>query len=102
MAGISLADIADLLGHKDLATTQIYAKVQQEHLRTVLGKLTLGRRLPQIERCVTQTRFTQADPISDENQKLLTEGNLKDESNGMAEREGVFSPDPAKARKDEA
>ena len=33
MAGVSLADIADLLGHKDLATTQIYAKVQQEHLR---------------------------------------------------------------------
>jgi hypothetical protein len=28
MAGVSLADIADLLGHKDLATTQIYAKVQ--------------------------------------------------------------------------
>ena len=40
MAGCSLADIADLLGHKDLATTQIYAKVQQEHLRTVVGKLS--------------------------------------------------------------
>ena len=40
MAGVSLADISDLLGHKDLATTQIYAKVQQEHLRTVISKLT--------------------------------------------------------------
>jgi site-specific recombinase XerD len=40
MAGASLADIGDLLGHKDLATTQIYAKVQQEHLRAVIGKLT--------------------------------------------------------------
>jgi site-specific recombinase XerD len=40
MAGVSLADIADLLGHKDLATTQIYAKVQQEHLRTAISKLT--------------------------------------------------------------
>src|SRR5205823_5257853 len=40
MAGASLADIADLLGHKDLATTQIYAKVQQDHLRTVIAKLT--------------------------------------------------------------
>ena len=40
MADVSLADIADLLGHKDRATTQIYAKVQQEHLRTVIGKLT--------------------------------------------------------------
>lgn len=40
MAGASLADIGDLLGHKDLATTQIYAKVHQEHLRTVIAKLT--------------------------------------------------------------
>lgn len=40
MAGVSLADIADLLGHKDLATTQIYAKVQQEHLRQVIAKLS--------------------------------------------------------------
>ena len=40
MAGVNLADIADLLGHRDLATTQIYAKVQQEHLRTVIAKLT--------------------------------------------------------------
>src|SRR5687768_9027222 len=38
-AGANLADIADLLGHKDLATTQIYAKVQQDHLRAVIGKL---------------------------------------------------------------
>jgi site-specific recombinase XerD len=27
MAGVGLADIADLLGHADFATTQIYAKV---------------------------------------------------------------------------
>lgn len=40
MAGVSLADIADLLGHKDLATTQIYAKVHQEHLRSVITKIT--------------------------------------------------------------
>jgi hypothetical protein len=39
MAGVSLADIADLLGHKDLATTQIYAKVHQEHLRMAIAKL---------------------------------------------------------------
>lgn len=39
MSGVSLADIADLLGHKDLATTQIYAKVHQEHLRAALAKL---------------------------------------------------------------
>jgi site-specific recombinase XerD len=40
MAGASLADIGELLGHSDLATTQIYAKVQQEHLRAVIAKLT--------------------------------------------------------------
>jgi len=40
MAGVSLADIADLMGHKDLATTQIYAKVLQEHLRAAVGRLS--------------------------------------------------------------
>ncbi|HXN59693.1 MAG TPA: tyrosine-type recombinase/integrase [Acidimicrobiales bacterium] len=40
MAGVNLADIGDLLGHRDLATTQIYAKVQQEHLRKMVSKLT--------------------------------------------------------------
>ena len=40
MAGVNLADIADLLGHKDLATTQIYAKVLQDHLRQVVSKLS--------------------------------------------------------------
>jgi integrase len=48
MAGVSLADIADLLGHKDLATTQIYAKVHQEHLRAAIAKLNtvVGRDAP--------------------------------------------------------
>lgn len=40
MAGVSLADIADLLGHRDLATTSIYAKVHQEHLRGAVSKLS--------------------------------------------------------------
>jgi integrase/recombinase XerD len=40
MAGVSLADIADLMGHTDLATTQIYAKVEQQYLRSVIDKLT--------------------------------------------------------------
>ena len=39
MAGVSLADIADLMGHRDLSTTQIYAKVVQEHLRKAAAKL---------------------------------------------------------------
>ena len=40
MACVNLADITDLLGHKDLATTQIYAKVLQDHLRHVVAKLS--------------------------------------------------------------
>ena len=40
MAGVKLADIADLLGHKDLATTPLYAKVLQDDLRQVVTKLS--------------------------------------------------------------
>jgi site-specific recombinase XerD len=36
MAGVSLADIGDLLGHAKFATTQIYEKVQHEHLRKMI------------------------------------------------------------------
>lgn len=39
MAGVPLTSIADLMGHADLATTQIYAKVQIEHLREAVGRL---------------------------------------------------------------
>jgi integrase/recombinase XerD len=40
MAGVPLANIADLMGHRDLATTQIYAKVQIDHLREAVSHLT--------------------------------------------------------------
>ena len=70
MAGVSLADIADLLGHKDLATTQIYAKVQQEHLRSVVGKLTAS--LPGAKKSdASLKRVTQGDEASDDDQKLF-------------------------------
>jgi hypothetical protein len=39
MSGVSLPDIADLMGHADIRTTQIYAKVMQEHLRREIAKL---------------------------------------------------------------
>ncbi len=39
--GVSLADLADLMGHKDLATTRIYAKVEQRHLRSIASKLSI-------------------------------------------------------------
>jgi len=54
MAGVSLADIADLMGHKDLATTQIYAKVEQQHLRAVIEKLTPLVPINVSPECVTQ------------------------------------------------
>src|SRR5260370_2781686 len=37
--GVPLPNIADLMGHRDLKTTQIYAKVEVEHLRTALAHL---------------------------------------------------------------
>lgn len=40
MAGVPLANIADLMGRRDLATTQIYAKVQIDHLRDAVSHLT--------------------------------------------------------------
>ena len=40
MAGVPLAHIADLMGHKDLAITQIYAKVEVEHLREAVSRLS--------------------------------------------------------------
>ena len=39
MAGTPLATIADLMGHADLSTTQIYAKVQIGHLRDAASRL---------------------------------------------------------------
>ena len=40
MAGVPLANIADLMGHRDLATTQIYAKVAIDHLREAVSHLS--------------------------------------------------------------
>ncbi len=89
MAGCSLADITDLLGHKDLATTQIYAKVQQEHLCPVVGKLTglvPSSRTDASLKCVTR-----GDQQKGENQKLLVGGELGERKKGVAERVG-FEP----------
>lgn len=73
MAGVCLADIADLLGHKDLATTQIYAKVQREHLRTVVGKLTGLVPAPEINGASLK-RVTHADPDAETSLNLLEAG----------------------------
>jgi hypothetical protein len=90
MAGVSLADIADLLGHKDLATTQIYAKVQHEHLPSVIGKLT--GLLPAAEESdASPKRVTHGDQSPNDDEKLLTAGELQDHKDRMAERVG-FEP----------
>ena len=70
---MALADIADLLGHKDLATTQIYANVQQEHLRTAINKLSgvIDPRAPHF--CATNPKTTRG---GDGN--LLSDGSLGD------------------------
>ena len=89
MAGVSLADIADLLGHKDLATTQIYAKVQQEHLRAVIGKLT-GLVPPPETDAASLKRVTQDNQRAIDGPKLLTAGQLDDNRTGMAGCLGRF------------
>jgi integrase len=71
MAGSSLADIADILGHRNLSTTKIYAKVEQEHLRSVISKL--GTVVPVN---VSPKSVTQQEIPKKEDSKLLTTGNL--------------------------
>ena len=64
--GASLGEIGQLLRHRQPTTTQIYAKVQQEHLRTMVSKLkplvgevgggkSRARRLPE-PKWLTSTR----------------------------------------------
>jgi integrase/recombinase XerD len=74
MAGVPLANIADLMGHRDLATTQIYAKVQMEHLRSDVSRLS--PLAPDVSlKCVTPS-------VSGERngRKLLKESGLEGEN----------------------
>lgn len=81
MTGVSLADIADLMGHEDLATTQIYAKVEQEHLRSVVNKLT-----PLVPPEVSPESVTRRTNAQDGDTKLLIEKGIEEDRLGMAER----------------
>ena len=77
MAGVSLADIADLMGYKDLATTQIYAKVEQEHLRSVASKLT-----PLVPMEVSPESVTRRTNPRDGDTKLLIEKGIEEDKIG--------------------
>src|SRR5262245_39263265 len=83
MAGVSLADIADLMGHKDLATTQIYAKVEQQHLRSVVNKLT-----PLVPLEVSPESVTRRTNAGEDDTKLLRAKGIKEDREELAEREG--------------
>ena len=41
MAGVDLATVSKLLGHKDISTTMIYSHLSPDHLRGAVGKLRL-------------------------------------------------------------
>ena len=101
MAGVSLADIADLLGHKDLATTQIYAKVHQEHLRGVVAKLTPLVPLLTVDAQtgraprMSPENVTQAPDGKEEDTKLLENKELTDEGFGNGGEAGIRTLDTA-------
>jgi len=76
MAGVPLANIADLMGHKDLATTQIYAKVEMTQLRDAVSRLSplvsTGDAEPVSLVCVTSAPLTPRG-----RRKLLKEKSLE-------------------------
>ncbi len=78
MAGVPLANIADLMGHQDLSTTQIYAKVQVDHLRDAVGRLTpLIPSMTSAETGMSLENVTPDDQIIEVSPKLLETGGLQ-------------------------
>jgi len=45
MAGVDLAAVQKLLGHKDIETTMKYAHLAPDHLKAAVGKLSFGHHL---------------------------------------------------------
>jgi hypothetical protein len=81
-----LAGIADLMGHKDLATTQIYAKVEEQNRRSVVNKLT-----PLVPPEVSLKSVTRRTNAEGDDTKLLIAKGVEEDPEGLAEREG-FEP----------
>ena len=86
MSGASLADIADLMGHKDLATTAIYAKAQQEHLRSVITKIS--PLVPPVGGDASLKRVTQPTDRTLSDEKVLTASRLEAPQEEVAGRQG--------------
>jgi hypothetical protein len=80
MSGFSMHPI-----RKDLAATQIYTKVQQEHLRKVIGELS--SLLP-----VSQKNTTQSQDGQQAERKLLKSDDLQKAAEKLAERGGFEPP----------
>jgi len=71
------------MGHKDLATTQIYAKVEQQHLRSVVTKLTPLISADVSPKCVTWDTFAKVREW-----KLLISKEIDADGRNLAERVG--------------
>jgi hypothetical protein len=69
---VPLANIADLMGHADLATTQIYAKVQIEHLRDAVERVT-----PLVPNRPSLKSVTSGGNEPDDSAKLVESGDLE-------------------------
>jgi integrase/recombinase XerD len=95
MSGVNLADIADLMGHKDLATTQIYAKVEQTHLRAIISRLS-----PLVLSDVPPKCATQRDLEEMPRNNLLLISGLGEAWEDLAGRQG-FSPPQSDNSNDE-
>ena len=58
MAGVDLATVQKLLGHKDIKTTMKYAHLAPDHLKAAAAKSSLGHHLD--KEAYSQQKSTQA------------------------------------------
>jgi len=88
LAGVSLDDISELLGHADRRSTQIYAKVNLEYLRGVMGKLAP----------MSHENVTQPETEGGDQRKSLPSGELRGRRRKMAGTQGFeprfYGPEP--------
>jgi len=73
MSGVPLENIAELLGHSDLATTKIYAKLETAHLQEAVGRLAFL--LPEE---MSHENVTRADFEEGEDDKSFDEKSYED------------------------